>query len=144
MKALLIILFFAFAELLQATAQQSHKKDGGRVALDKVSSLPEVRDFLREYQNRKAIAILNGSPDKDSKYYSVKVGISDMGMLSTNFNFYIHPKTYEIFYADYFTDQGEQILTLTQWRRFRKLPVWQKWHCYNYKGKNLIIYPCEP
>jgi hypothetical protein len=123
MKTLITLLFFAFAILVQVTTPQSHKKDGGRIALDKVSLLPEVKVFLRQYKNRKAIAVLDGLLDKDSKYYRVKVGISDMGMLRTNFNFYINPKTDEIFYADYYTEQGEQtnLITVAQVQKTTRL-----------------------
>jgi hypothetical protein len=138
---LVIISTFTYSGKKHAYLFQN--KDRGRIALDKVSELPEVSDYLRRYENRKAMAVLRQSPDKDFKYYCVKVGISDMGMLSTNFTFYIDPKTCQIFYADYFTEQGEQLLTIAQWRKLRKLPVWKKWHCYKYQGKKLTIYACK-
>jgi hypothetical protein len=147
MKTLLITFLVIISTLIYSGKKHAclfQNKDKGQLALDKVSTLPEVKNYLQKYHNRKAIAVLSRLPDKDFKYYCVKVGISDMGMLSTNFNFYIDPKTYQIFYADYFTEQGEQLLTLAQWRKWRELPVWQKWHCYKYQGEKLIIYACKP
>lgn len=147
MKILFIAFLFSTSTLRYTDKPhiyQSQKKGAGKIALDKVSDLPEVADYLRRYEKRKAMAVLYNSPGDNFKYYSIKVGITDIGLLSTNFDFYVDPKTYQIFYADHMTEQGEQLLTLEQWRKWRRLPVWQKWHCYKHLDKKLVIYACKP
>lgn len=115
-----------------------------RIILAKVGALPEVKSFVNIAKDSNPEIMIAKTPEKGFKFYWVQVGLGNLGRFRTNYDLYVDSKTYEIFYLDRFTDPGEQQLTLNQWRKWRKLPVWQKWHCYKYKGKKLTIYACKP
>ncbi|MFD0764082.1 hypothetical protein ACFQZI_04420 [Mucilaginibacter lutimaris] len=115
-----------------------------QIILSKVAAMPEVKSFMKKARASQPQITIERTPEKDFKYYWVKVGLSNLGMYRTASNFYVDPEVYKIYYVDNMTGQGEQLLTLTQWRKWRKLSVWQKWHCYQHKNKKLTIYPCKP
>jgi hypothetical protein len=130
-KRILFSLFWLLSYFL-TYAQNSRIE---KVILDKVAALPEVRSFFKTAKKTQPALMIAGTPDKNRKYYWVKVGLSNLGIFRTSFDLYVDPKTYEVFYADYMTERGEQLLTLEQWRKWRKLPVWQSGIVINIKTR---------
>jgi len=107
----------------------------------KIQMLPEVVEFLRTTpKSYKPTLLLSGEPDSTSKYYWVKVGISNFDMFRTNFNFYIDPTTGKILYWDELCDdEAIYLITLQQWRYWRTKPGWIKLHSYKH-GKLVVLH----
>ena len=131
----ILLLIFAFAGVTDA---QSNKIED--IVLKKVTALPEIRSFMETAKASKPLVMIASGPDKDFKYYWVKAGISDFDIFRASYNFYVDPKTCEIFYVDFFTIKGnEGILTLKQWRHLRTVAGWDKPHYYIKTRKSLAL-----
>ena len=94
----------------------------------KVRALPEVESFYHDAQKNKPTITLDDWPPNPG-CYEVRVAISNFDQLRTNFVFIVNAKL-KIYYLDTFTESGTKIITLEQWRRWRKTPAWQKIHVY--------------
>lgn len=113
------------------TLNEAKKEKAEQVILDQVRKLPEIKSFFHNTpKSYKPAIIIAGEPDSVSKYYWVKVGISNFDMFRTNFNFYIDPKTFEIRYLDELCNSGKCMITLQQWRHWRKTTGWKYPHTY--------------
>ncbi|MFD0792373.1 hypothetical protein ACFQZX_02665 [Mucilaginibacter litoreus] len=115
----------------------------GKAAINKVASLPEVKEFMQQAVKSHPKMMIAREPDKDFHYYWVKVGLGNLDMFRTNYDFYVDLKTNNVFYTDFYTESVEQKLTLSQWRRWRVLPGWQKLHCYHRDKKRLSFQACK-
>lgn len=83
--------------------------------------------------------MLSGEPDSASKYYWVKVGVSNFDMFRTTHDFFIEPKAMKIYYWDQF-EQSDPIylVSLQQWRYWRRKPGWNKPHTFK-NGKLVLV-----
>jgi hypothetical protein len=115
-----------------------------KAILKKVIALPEFKLFFDTAKKSRPQLMIAGTPDKNRKYYWVKVGLANLEIFRTSFNLYVDPKGFKIYYLDSFTTSGTKLITLEQWRKWRNLPLWQQLHCYKYQEKRLIIYTCNP
>ncbi|RWY57144.1 hypothetical protein [Mucilaginibacter gilvus] len=138
------LLFFSLCFALagnsahQINAALQQKKTKADVAMDQVAAVPEVKAFLKKHASEKAILLLQGEPKNGRKYYWVSLGISNFERFRPTEHFYVDPKTWEVFYLDIFiSDGGDKILTLEQWRHWRKTPGWKKTHYYEH-GKLMV------
>jgi len=66
----LAILFFHPHTLLQKNSTEN-------VIINKVGSLPEVKSFVEKARGSKPSIMIAGKPDRDNKYYWVKVGLGN-------------------------------------------------------------------
>ncbi|MBL4675716.1 MAG: hypothetical protein JKY70_05860 [Mucilaginibacter sp.] len=116
------------------------------IAVDKVRALPETKSFMHTARKSQPELMVARKPDRDFNYYWIKVGLANLEQFRTSMDFYVDAKTGKIFYLDLITgdENGEQLLTLTQWRKWRKLPAWQQLHCFTGSGKNLKFKACDP
>ncbi|MES2062668.1 MAG: hypothetical protein V4456_12155 [Bacteroidota bacterium] len=128
-------LFVLMLALCYNANGQGTKTEG--IILDKVATLPEVRSFIKTAKASHPALMIAGQPDKDFKYYWVKVGINNFDMFRTNYNFYVDPKTYEIFYFDTMADEGPQVISLKLWRRWYHTKGYNQMHTY--KAGRLIV-----
>jgi hypothetical protein len=135
MKHILCSLYLLFA-ISAAVYSQNNKAE--KIILDKVAALPEVRSFLKTAKASKPMVMIAGEPDKDFKYYWVKVGISNMDIFRTSYNFYVDPKTLKVFYKDTMVDEGDDMLTLQQWRQLRATKGFNQMHIYK-NGKPVVL-----
>lgn len=112
----LMVLLACLAAQAHSTPSTHHvtKKE----AVDKVMSLPEVResaaDFRQKTKNkRKLFHLTYGEPDKDHPYWWIVVG-EDNGMcFVTHLGFYVNARTGKIRYVE--TLEGKSI-SLKAWR----------------------------
>jgi hypothetical protein len=135
MKHILCSLYFLLA--ISGAAYSQHNK-AGDVILDKVAALPEVKSFIKIAKAPKPMLMIAGEPTKDSKYYCVKAGISNMDIFRTSYNFYVDPKTLKVFYKDIMVDEGDDILSLQQWRHWRTTQGFNQIHLYK-NGKLIVL-----
>lgn len=136
MKILIIFILFITSSLVAYSQKGEAKTEA--IILHKVRTLPEVKEWFITAKKSKPALLLN-EPDKDSKYYSVQVGISNMDMFRTNYYLYVDPKTLEIYFLDTFDDDpATAIITLKQWRYWRTKPGWNDLHYYK-NGKLLPV-----
>jgi|GEM_PF-1665068 len=101
--------------------------------LKKVGDLYEVKQFMITAKASKPALMVARVPDKDFKYYWIKVGLSNFDQFRTTYDFYVEPKTLKISYLDLMIDDGNNrtaIITLWQWRHFRRHPAFKKMHYY--------------
>ncbi|QHS57780.1 hypothetical protein GWR56_20335 [Mucilaginibacter sp. 14171R-50] len=127
----------------KCTAQQAGADGNKKVKLsiiNKVKSLRETKLFFKDASAAKPLIITDDEPNPTfNNYWGVQVGISNMDMFRTSFHFYVDPKTLNVYYLDTFTDSGLQLLTLPQWRQWRKKAAWKNLHYYKYSGDKLIF-----
>jgi hypothetical protein len=118
---------------------QTKKEKLETIVLDKVYALWEVKSFLlKTPKSYKPTLMIAAEPNPASKYYWVKVGISNFDIFRTNYNFYVNPKTFEIFYWDQLCDSENCNITLQQWRHWRNTPGFNKMHTYK-QGKLVVL-----
>ena len=135
MKRILCSLYLLFA-ISAVVYSQNNKTE--KIILDKVATLPEVRSFLKTAKASKPMLMIAGEPNIDSKYYWVKVGISNMDIFRTSYNFYLAPKNYQVYFMDTMVDSGNNILTLKQWRHWRTTQGFNQMHIYK-NGKLVVL-----
>jgi hypothetical protein len=114
------------------------RKTAAERALEIIAALPEVKDFMRNTpEDHQPDMMLAGEPDSTTKYYWVKVGISNLDLFRTSYNFYVDLKTMDIRYWDQL-DENDSYITLKQWRHWRKTPGWTQRHTY--KNGKLVVW----
>jgi hypothetical protein len=133
MRTLIIFILFIASSLIAYS--QKGKARTEAMILHKVRALPEVKEWFATAKKSKPALLLN-EPDKDSKYYSVQVGISNMDMFRTAYYLYIDPKKLKIYFWDQL-DTANSNITLQQWRYWRTKPGWKEMHYY--KGGKMIL-----
>lgn len=143
MKAVKFPLFFIlvfFVSGVKSAACQTKIIRSGDWAIARVRALPEVKAFLLETpKSNKPTVMLAGEAGSTAKYYWVKVGISNFDMFRTTYDFYVDPKTAKIYYWDQLCDDAPMyLISLQQWRYWRKIPGWQKLHSYKH-GKLVVL-----
>ncbi|MET3979350.1 hypothetical protein ABIB62_001936 [Mucilaginibacter sp. UYP25] len=110
-----------------------------RIILSKVAALPEVRSFMKTARASKPQLMMEGTPGRDSKHYWVKVGLSNLDMFRTQYDFHVDPKTSEIFFLDRMVKEGPTAITLKQWREYYRSEAFNnKMHTYK-KGKLVVV-----
>jgi hypothetical protein len=131
----IVCLFYLLFTLAGVSYAQSSRIE--KVALDKVSMLPEVKSFMKTAKASKPALMIAGTPGKNSKYYWVKVGISDFDMFRTTYDFQVDPKTTEIFYLDMMVEEGPKVITLKLWRKWYHTRGFNQMHTF--KAGNLVV-----
>lgn len=141
MKAIVLLSFLLLFSILSSgqSLHQTKKTKLEYLILEKVNALPEVKAFfLHTPKSYKPALMIAGEPNSNSKYYWVKMGISNFDMFRTTKSFVVDPKTFKIRYMDTMCDSGNCIITLQQWRRWRKTSGWNKMHIYKH-GKLVVL-----
>lgn len=115
---------------------QSSKSE--QVILGKVAALPEVKSFMKNSRASKPEIIMESTPDKNLKYYWVKVGVSNLDMFRTRYDFYVDPKTFEIYYLDMMVEEGPTHITLKLWRRYNNTKEFNN-QMHTYKNGKLVV-----
>jgi len=147
MKPHFIVLIALSLLNTKISAQQKHvesnKDKMADLVLDKVSEVPEVKEFLRsgKHSERKHVLMIDSEPHTSFKYYEVKMGY-DGDMFITLERFCVNPKTLKVYYWDVMADDAgfsnSAIISLTQWRKLRETALWNKPHTYN-SGKLVAL-----
>jgi len=119
---------------------QTQPKKANEVILAKVKALPEVNRFMETAKSSKPELLIGREPDAHFKYYWVKVGLTNLDMFRTTFDFCVDPKTYKVNYWD-LLDKNQSMITLAQWRNLRTSPGFSKPHSYkkDKKGKLILV-----
>lgn len=137
-KHLLTIVIFFLAISVCLAQKQPKTNRIAKLMMARIRALPEVQEFFRGCpKSYKPALIIEAEPDLKSRFYWIKVGMSNFDMFRTNFNFYIDPGTNKIYYWDQLNEMDNPIITLTQWRYWRTKPGFKKPHVY--KNGKLIV-----
>ena len=125
--AFLLATNICFSQGLLSKFQPRSKSE--MLLINKIKRLPEVRNWL---ENTKAAKgdVMVGTPDAASKYYSFQIGLGNMGMFKTNYYLYAEPKKQKIYFLDQLDTSGSKMISLKDWRHWRKNPNFHKPHFY--------------
>jgi len=144
--ALLFTALVFYGELVAAqyfASSYKPKNKTEKLIISKIRALPEIKEWYRVAKKSKPDLIIN-DPDPSStssitKYnYSIQVGLSNLDMFRTSYYLYIDPKTFKIYYWDQLDDADDPIITLQQWRYWRKRPEFDKPHKWS-NGKLVVL-----
>ena len=121
MKKSIIIFLFVLSNLLSNAQSQKFTALENKI-LDTVLSLPEVKQEEKKVEklskNKRHLSdIIYQRPQKDFKYYWVKVWEDNGRAYATHFNFYVNPKNLTI---KFFDTVNDKLLDLPAWRELRK------------------------
>lgn len=140
---LLIMLYFtrviAQANLPPITDDTKYNK-AEKSALAEISALYEVKNFMRYASKDMPRLMVAGEPDSTRKYYWIKLGISNFDMFRTTHDFFVDPKTKKIYLWDPMDNSGDDLfhlISLQQWRYWRRDPRFQKSHTL--KNNKLVV-----
>jgi hypothetical protein len=140
-KPAVLFIFFAFtthispAQDLASAYKPKNKTE--RLVIAKIRDLPEVRDFYKYIQRNKADFIINPPDPAYNNCYAMQVGIDYSDIFRIHFWLLIDPKTFQIYYED-FDDSGIDIITLREWRYWRKKPEFDQPHKW-VRGKLMLV-----
>lgn len=109
-----------------------------QLVLSRIKALPEVKLYLQKNLAENAALMVSRQPDADFKYYWIKLGIGNLDMFRTADDFYVDPKTFEIYYVDMMNNSGMKAIPLQLWRRWRSDTRFWKIHTFK-KGKIILI-----
>ncbi len=108
-----------------------------KVVLEKLKELPETKEHYASRKNLKPDIIM-GKPGLQSKYYRFQIGFDYGERFSTNYYLSINPKTLQVYFDDFSDESGDKSITLSQWRRWRANPGFNKPHKW-VNGKLVIL-----
>jgi hypothetical protein len=142
MKTNISILFFIIIiARLSVRAQEAHlpikKPLTEKMVLAKIRAIPEVRAYLKETKRDEAMLMIARNPEPGYKYYWIKVGVNNLDMFRTSYDFYVDPKTSKITIWDQLDSAGSNI-SLRKWRYWRNRPGYYDNHYY--KNGELIVW----
>ncbi|RYU89995.1 hypothetical protein EWM62_10645 [Mucilaginibacter terrigena] len=128
-----LLILFAIPTI---TYCQNNKSE--RIALSKIAALPEVKSFMKNAKASKPEMMSDLTAEKGFKYYWVKVGLGNMDMFRTRYDFYVDTKTFEIFFLDMMVEEGPTRITLKQWRRYNNTKEFNN-KMHTYKNGDLVV-----
>jgi len=111
-----------------------------KLALTQINALYEVKDFMRSASKDEPRLMVAGEPDSTSKYYWIKLGISNNGMFRTSDDFFVNPKTHNIYLWDQMDNSGEvpfHLVSLQRWRHWRHDRRY--WNFHTFKDNKLVV-----
>lgn len=113
-------------------AQLKNSSEYTKSSIEKrIRMLPETKSFFKTAKGSNPVIIVDTEPDElMGGYWHAVVGIQNADQLRPNFDFYVDAKTMKVYYLDTYTYSGTKLITLRQWRKWRKQPAWQKMHTY--------------
>lgn len=135
-------LFLLFTGLEKAASAQflvsqyKPKNQTEKTILVKIKALPEIKEWLAAHKKSHADLIFN-IPDSPFEDYSIQIGIGE-DMFRTSYWLYINPKTYAIYFNDFFDESGSKAIPLEQWRYWRNKPGFFDLHKWQH-GKLIIL-----
>jgi len=108
-------------------------------AIKQIAALPEVKAFMRHAKKKNPCLQFNGIPDSASGYFWIKEGISNFDMFRTSTDYYIDPKTDQIYIADPMNEgpHAPNLVKLKVARLWGGTKYWAKPHIF--KGDKLIV-----
>ena len=110
-----------------------------RSALAQINALYEVKDLMRSSKSKPRLMVA-GEPDSTSKYYWIKLGISNFDMFRTSDDYFVDPKTKKIYLWDQMDNSGDipiHLISLQQWRYWRRDPRYHNFHTF--KNNKLVV-----
>lgn len=121
---------------LTVSAQQKHRATANKnleeLIFKKVEEVPEVKAFLEQGNHRQLV--IEDEPHAGFKYYEIRMGHGGGPMFLTLERFCVDPKTMQVYYWDTMADDvgfsNSAIISLAQWRKLKKTPLWNKPHTY--------------
>ena len=126
---------------MSVRAQEAHpqikKLLTEKMVLAKIRAIPEVRTYLKDNKKDEAMLMVARNPELGYKYYWIKVGVGNLGMFRTSYNFYVDPKTSKITIWDQL-DSASSNISLKRWRYWRNKPGYYDNHYY--KNGKLIVW----
>ena len=131
---LIILTFSLFFGILCCHAQEMDstyipKNKTEKLVIAKIRALPEVKSFFEAAKKSNPDIMIN-PPDKTYNYcYAMQVGLDNLEMFRTNYWLLIHPKTFKIYFWDFFSE-GNDYISLKAWRRYRNKSIFYKPHIW--------------
>lgn len=141
MKSFLLLFICCTGSFQLASAQDlissyRPKNKTEKLIIAKVCALPEVKEWFKTAKKSEP-DIMISLPGSTQKYYWFQIGLSNLGMFRTNYHLFVDPKTYQIFYLDFFDESGYKPIALGQWRHWRSNPGFFKAH--RWKAGKLVV-----
>lgn len=103
MRIVVIVFILINCFWLTKASAQLHKpatKRSEKWALAKIAALPEVKKFMIYAKAEKPELLLQRSPDSTYHLYWISTGISNFGMFRTSVNYFVDPKSGQIYVGD--------------------------------------------